>query len=592
MDIGDLTFENRLGREDIGDITLISYNSDDMYTIRMESKFANGKYTGTAPVTTFISDLKDMTAKKEMPALFADSTYVWKGNRYDLNFRCSNSMNLLSFIMPGLYIDAGTELKASLDKEGTVKAELVSDRLAYGHNYLKGLKASFSNADDKLGGAVECDVIKLSSIVMNNSRMNLHAKDNSIGLKYAYDNPGEEVNRGELLLHGKLSRNDDSVETQIDILPSSIYLNSKQWKFEKSSISIKPDNIDVPSFGLVSGEERISLSGKVSRERRDTLTLDLERFDISALNDLIKSDMRLKGHTSGKAQLISPLKEKGILADIICDSTYIADLPLGVLSIGSRWNEEEQNFGIYARNSLNGRNNLDFSGTLAPKGSILDGTVLLDMMEVGYVQPVVADIFSDIKGNVSGRIDLKGQLSNLEISSKDTYLNDGLLKIEYTNVPYHAEDVGRLVLLGQYNNYLDALFAIPTGAIQQRNPTVKLAGNHLGYFFMLLGEDEELDGLSVTVHYIVDDDTHHEQYAESEQYAFPVVEDKITRGDNDDITIHHQSAQRYILVFVDNPCKNIRTSCTTVVNEYKADTKTKQAGTYDTSHEFLSGTQQ
>ena len=450
VDIGDLTFENRLGREDIGDITLISYNSDDMYTIRMESKFANGKYTGTAPVTTFISDLKDMTAKKEMPALFADSTYVWKGNRYDLNFRCSNSMNLLSFIMPGLYIDAGTELKASLDKEGTVKAELVSDRLAYGHNYLKGLKASFSNADDKLGGAVECDVIKLSSIVMNNSRMNLHANDNSIGLKYAYDNPGEEVNRGELLLHGKLSRNDDSVETQIDILPSSIYLNSKQWNFEKSSISIKPDNIEVPSFGLVSGEERISLSGKVSRERRDTLTLDLERFDISALNDLIKSDMRLKGHTSGKAQLISPLKEKGILADIICDSTYIADLPLGVLSIGSRWNEEEQNFGIYARNSLNGRNNLDFSGTLAPKGSILDGTVLLDMMEVGYVQPVVADIFSDIKGNVSGRIDLKGQLSNLEISSKDTYLNDGLLKIEYTNVPYHAEGPFHLDSSGAY----------------------------------------------------------------------------------------------------------------------------------------------
>ena len=115
IDIRDIFLQNSTGRYNIGNIKLSSSRSDNTYTIRMDSGFATGKYSGTAPVMTFAKDLRDITLKKELPALFLDSAYDWKSNSYDLNFKFNKPMDLLSFVMPGLYIEEGTQLKASLD---------------------------------------------------------------------------------------------------------------------------------------------------------------------------------------------------------------------------------------------------------------------------------------------------------------------------------------------------------------------------------------------------------------------------------------------------------------------------------------------
>ena len=36
----------------------------------------------------------------------------------------------------------------------------------------------------------------------------------------------------------------------------------------------------------------------------------------------------------------------------------------------------------------------------------------------------------------------------------------------FINIPHHSEYFIGLIFLGKYNNYFDALFAIPTGTIQ------------------------------------------------------------------------------------------------------------------------------
>ncbi|MBR5836273.1 MAG: translocation/assembly module TamB domain-containing protein [Bacteroidales bacterium] len=450
IDIGDIGLQNSLGKYDIGNISLHSYSSDSTYVIRLDSRFANGRYSGSSPITTFIKDLRNITLKKEIPALFRDSTYVWNGNSYGIDFKFHNSMDILSFIMPGLYIDEGTQFHASLDKNGKFDARLNSNRLAFKTNYLKNISAVLDNHDDELDGQLECSEVKLTSFSLKDSNLQIHGDDNMLGVRFGYDNQSEKANRGELIMRSTFARDTDGLGIGIEFLPSSIFINDKEWDLQQSHITLKGDEADVRNFAAISGNEKIILEGKVSKDNPDTLELNLERFDISIANNIIRREMGIRGMVTGTVQMTSPMKDKGILLDLISDSTYFAAAPLGTLHIGSKWNEVDENFNILVRNELDGKNNIYAYGSLKPDVGLLDITAELDKFSISYAHPVLADVFSEMKGTVSGQIDVSGPVSNLEISSRGTRLEDGLLKIDYTNVPYYAEGPFHLDETGAY----------------------------------------------------------------------------------------------------------------------------------------------
>ena len=196
---------------------------------------------------------------------------------------------------------------------------------------------------------------------------------------------------------------------------------------------------DVRSVEIRSGEQKIGINGRTSRTEKDTLTLNLDRFDIAMVNSLLKSDLKVKGALTGTVQLTSPMESKGLLADLICDSTHIADAPLGTLAVGSAWDEEFERFDISLRNDLEGRSNIDLSGKLTPKLKTIEAEINLDRLNVGYVQPILSDVFSEMEGYISGKINVDGPWDSFSISSEDTRLDDDILKVAYTNVPYYAD---------------------------------------------------------------------------------------------------------------------------------------------------------
>ena len=450
VDIGGLKLENDLGKYDIGDISLTSHINDNKWKVRMNSSFADGSYTGTASVARFISDIKDITLRKEIPALFTDEGKKWAGNSYDLYFRCHDSMDIMSFVVPGIYIADSTALNLNITPEGTLTTELKSPRIAYKEQYMKGVNMTIDNKDDKVSGELDCNEIRAASLILKDNRLSILAQDNHLGAGFSYENTGELLNRGEFVFVSDFSRNDEELDIDVDILPTSLHLNSREWNIEPSKIHISGGDINVKSFELTSSEQRIKLEGKTSKERKDTLTLNLDRFDISIINPLVGSNLGIAGAATGEVQLISPLNEIGLLANMISDSTYIAGVPLGVVNIGSSWNEEFERFEIDLRNAHKGKSNISAHGKLTPKVRRLEAEAKLDELNIGYVQPILADVFSEMDGSISGEIFVDGPIDNLEISSKDTRLDNAKLKVDYTNVAYNADGLFHIDSQGAY----------------------------------------------------------------------------------------------------------------------------------------------
>ena len=431
VDVGNLNLENSEGKHDIGDISLTSHTNDNKWKVRLNSSFIDGSYIGTASVGRFIKDLKDITLRKEIPALFTDEGQKWGGNSYELYFRCHNSMDVMSFAIPGMYIADSTALNLNITPEGILTTELKSPRIAYREQYMKGVNVSIDNKSDKITGELNCSEIRAASLMMKDNRLSILAQDNHLGAGFSYENAGELLNRGEFVFVSDFSRNEEKLNIDLDILPTSLHLNSREWNIEPSKIHILGSDIDVETFELTSSEQKISLQGKASKEKKDTLTLNLARFDISVINPLLKSNLGIAGAATGEVKLISPLNEMGLLANMISDSTYVAGVPLGVVGIGSSWNEEFERFEIGVRNDHAGKSNIIANGKLSPKLKTLEAEARLDNLNVGYVQPILKDVFSEMGGTISGEIFVDGPLDNLEISSRDTRLNDASLTIDY-----------------------------------------------------------------------------------------------------------------------------------------------------------------
>ncbi len=450
MDIANLVFENREGPNRIGDINMTSHSNEDTYRIRIRSQFADGSYTGTAPLTEFIKDIKGITVGRELPALMNDSEFTWKGNSYNLDFVTHDSMNLLAFIMPGAYIHEGTEVNLSIDSSGKMSASLNSKRLAIQDNYIRNVSMKADNFEDSVNGDLSSEEFRFAGVTLTNNYMKVLADDNHLGASYSFENESDLENRGEIVLNAGFSREDDRLDISLDLLPTAVYLNSKEWKIQPSALKMKGSQVIVDSLEIVSGNERIYAYGKTSATQRDTLTLSLDRFDISMLNPLLGSDLGLRGSATGNIRLISPLNSRGLLADILCDSTYIANEQLGTVVLGSDWDEDFERFNIILRNERDGRRNIDVSARLTPRNRSLEGTAYLDSMSIKYAEPFMTDVFSEMHGFISGEITAEGPLDALNISSSGTRLEDATLRIAYTNVPYRADGNFRLDNQGVY----------------------------------------------------------------------------------------------------------------------------------------------
>lgn len=438
IDIGGIVLENRLGKHEVGDINITSHSSDGLYRMKLNSKFADASFSGTASITEFARDVGNITLRKEIPAIFKDSTYTWNGNSYNAGIKFHDSIDLLAFVLPGMYIADNTAINATVSKDGIFDLKLDSPRIAFKEQYMKDISASMSNRDGHFSGEISSSEASAASVLLNDNRFMLLLDDNHIGAGYTYENKGDLINRGEFFLHSDLKRIGDEIEMGLNILPSTLYLNSKEWNIQSSSVTVRGHEIDVPSIEFSSGEEAIRIYGRTSDIRSDTLTLSLDRFDISVLNSLAGSDFGFKGALTGNVRLTSPLTDKGLLADLVCDSTYIAQVPLGVLHIGSRWDEDFKRFDLGLRNDLDGKSSIDLSGNYSPKHSILNMSGNFDRFNVAYARPFLKDIFSEMEGYLSGGITIDGPVSSLSLASNGTRLDDAKLKIAYTNVAYTA----------------------------------------------------------------------------------------------------------------------------------------------------------
>lgn len=437
LDIRNLQLENGEGSHRIGDIHVQSHSNEDIHRMTLNAGFADGSYVGGQSLSSVLHAVRDLTVGRELPALLKDTTSRWKGEGCKLDLKFRDSRNLLSFVLPGLYVADSTSVKLTVSKNGSVQASVKSPRLAMGKHYLKHLDFNFNNHEGSLNGAISSSEMNVAGMNFLNNSYLLYADGNRIGLGYTYDNESVLTDKGEIYLTGALERDPrGKLILHGKTLPSNIYYNGEGWRIDPASIELRGNDISVDHLRASCNEQSIHLHGGYSKDRKDTLSLNLFRFNVGILNKLLLSGMDLEGRATGQARILSPGEPGGLLLNLTCDSAKVAGQSVGTLDLISYWDETGRKFRFMAENDLQGTRTLALAGDFVPQSQSIDATVNLNGMNVGYLSPLLSTVFSEMSGSASGKIRMQGPFDNLSLSSEETRFDNVVMRVGFTNVPY------------------------------------------------------------------------------------------------------------------------------------------------------------
>ncbi len=456
--LGDVTVENieltnSSDIHKIGDMKITSRAGNGEYKMDLDSKFAKGNFTGSASITKFYKDAIG-TAKMELPSLFKDAEYEYSGENYKLSFHTIRTSDVLAFIAPGVYIAGDSSIEISLDRDGRLEGEINSQRLAFRERFIKDFTFNINNRNNVLSGSMTGGDIELSPLYIRNNRLDFTATDDRLELDYNYDNNEEGATNGdvgEMALIAEFMRdNAGTLAVNLQTGTASFRIDHKDWTLAPSDILLQGNTLSVNDFELHSGEQTISVTGKLSDNVADTLDFVVRKFDLSSAGVLLGDNSLLSGEVSGRARITSPKTARRLLLDFQCDSVCVGNERVGDVELAMRWDNTFSKYHVLAANSIDGGTSFSVYGTYTPSIKNLDLMAKLDGFNLACTSPFFKGVFSEVGGKISGDVVISGPTDNISIRGRAPILDEARMRVAYTNVAYTASGPCRIDDYGVY----------------------------------------------------------------------------------------------------------------------------------------------
>lgn len=438
--VKDLTLDDGLSAQYVGNITMESKSSPGSHSIRLKSGFADADFSGSETIASMVRDLQDISVKRHLPSLFPASAPPQTDSTgdYSLSLKMHDSRKVLPFVKPGLYIADSTNVQLKINGNGNLLATVNSPRLALGRNYIKGSDIRIDNEGDRLNAVLNNAEMRLAGSVLHKTLLTATARRDSVNVLLHCDGDGAGDPHGDLKISGSFSRDgNDSLSIAIEPRSSEFYSEGNLWKVADSRIRIAGGKISVNDFILASGDQYLILNGGISRFSADTLNLDAKGINLGMASSLSGKQVDLGGNLNGTATLVSPTSgDMQVTMDMHCDTLRVGDNQVGTMSVKGNWDKVNNRLNIDIRDTKDGKFPLIAKGYVYPNSKELDFSAALDGLNIAVAQPFLSSIFSEMGGYMSGTITASGNLSRPDIRSSGLMLDSAMLRLDSTGAAY------------------------------------------------------------------------------------------------------------------------------------------------------------
>ena len=214
-------------------------------------------------------------------------------------------------------------------------------------------------------------------------------------------------------------------------------LNKEGDRRNKVIIGRNLDSVTIDEIVMNNdNREQIRLKGKLADSTYKDLQLQFKIVSLEKIAPAIDS-LNLSGEVNGVLNILQ--KDNVYLPSCNLDVTDFAvnDLKLGKLDVGIVGNKDLTDFVVSSQITQDGKEKLSVIGNVINKTKIPEANLIANFDEFALepFSPLGEDVITNIRGNLNGSVQLRGDIRNPDIIGR-LALNDGGIAIPYLNVDY------------------------------------------------------------------------------------------------------------------------------------------------------------
>lgn len=447
--ISDLQYINSSDSVYASKMNIFGRNDDNSKYLTFRSSVADITYRSRRSYAGMLADLRELV-RNYMPTLSPapealDRTaeqYVVDANNYSmLDIHIKEANKAVGVFVPGLIVAKDTRMSFMFNPDiEQLSFTASSEYIEYGSNYfVSNLNMNTRNQGDSLSLFMRADDVYAGGLYMPNFSVIGGMRDNHINTSLRF----MDTTRRMTALIGAASTLGKVPETgapnvRIRLTPSSFSLGDRVWNMYTRGIEIDSSRIVVNNFNILGEGQSLRVYGVASRQKTDTLHVELNNFDLEPLSQLTsRMGYRLQGVSNGHADLISA-KQNGILHALLnFDDVKVNETGLPPGRFESTWDFEQER----AMFLLSNTNTMDtvMRGFYQPSTGRYIADVNLERVDLALMDPFFEGIVRDSKGEADIKTRITGRKNNLKLNG-GIKIRDFTTTIDFLNVPYRLID--------------------------------------------------------------------------------------------------------------------------------------------------------
>ncbi|TPE46116.1 translocation/assembly module TamB domain-containing protein [Pontibacter mangrovi] len=425
-------------------------------SLQLQSDLAEVNLAGNFNYTTLLADLQELVQEYKLnfesnnPATTAYYNRKKKTNEpgyaidYTLNLKKANP--ILELFVPDLTISDSTLVQGSFRHDVTAILELYAaiDTILYDGYTLYGNKVEL-NTSKMLDNP---DV--LAAALFTSQRQELPGagttqdffvegiwSERTIQFATSLRQP-QKNNRA--LITGDLNFLQNQIQIVFD--QSNITLQQNPWAFVPGNtiyISEGGRHLVFENFALTNKDQVIRAEGTVSDDPESSLQLNVEHFQLENLNPLLP--MPISGELTGQLTAKDVYHKAVVKGAIQADSFFLDKVYIGDIKGNTDWTKANERATVDVGIRRDNKKVLSLTGFYNPMAEEdqLDMLAVLDQANLKLVEPVLRDLFSDLGGNMEGRIRVLGNL-DYPVLKGSVMVTNGQFTFNYLNTTYRFSD--------------------------------------------------------------------------------------------------------------------------------------------------------
>ena len=448
-----------------GPIYLQSEVEDGEKTIRMYSNFLEAEIRGDYYFTTIAQEMKQVL-QPHLPTLLEEELgEIDYKNDFQFLLTIKNTEDLSHvFSLPFFNIEPGT-ITGKVDmpeRQSTVN--LAVPRLMFGANDVRQTKMNLFVAQTN-GVDLDVDTYLVQDDGYINAKLDTKVHHDSVINSLFFDmNNDVIVSTGELRASIGFEKDEElNLASNILIHPTTLRFNKKDVNIIESSIRYTNDSIKVNNFGIRhDGKQQFGIDGIASKNVEDSVRVFFDGAELANILTAFNVE-NIYGTIDGSMMVRRVLDNPVVHTDHfnILDIRTDKDT-IGTLHVEALYNPDDDGLRLDVYINKEGVRHTGITGYVPTGGERdIDLAVIIEQFPLRWVQPFAIETFSKMEGTMSTKIDVGGKTS-APIIEGWLGVNEGLLKVDFTNVEYRISDTIRvnrdnvgfenLVILDNNNN--------------------------------------------------------------------------------------------------------------------------------------------